>query len=295
VSKRNRVIAVAATLLVAVVLVSTKAINQTSSDNDPFSKPVAITAGPAGLKSGTAPSTSGLMWLLASNLKGANLQRVREKDGRVLGIVPLPKEASTVSESSGGYLLVGLNGLASGAVRILSAKGGATLGSIPTSGPVIDMVTAADGVTAYILSKTRSARVVDVINLETRRIVSHVPVPLQTSSIAVSPDQMSMYSLEPNGLISLIDVGTSRITDRFSTDSYARHLAASLDGTKLLVLKGALNANNVSVIDIVTQRTVAVVPAPANTVWIQSSLDGSQIVNFIGTPTMGNVQIFQIP
>lgn len=294
-SRRNGVLVIVVAAVIAVGIVAAKAFNHSSSEIDPFSKPVAVTPGPAGLTGGTAPSTSGTMWLLASSLKGANLQRVREKDGHVLGILPLPREARTLAESNGGYLLVGLKGLTAGAVRLLSATGGATLGSIPTSGPVIDVVGAADGVTAYVLSAPRSARVVDVINLETRQIVSHIPVPLQTTSIAVSPDQASIYTLEPNGLISLIDVGTSRITDKFSIESGARHLAASLDGTKLLILKGPMNSNNVSVVDVITQRTIAVVPAPANTVWITASLDGSQIVDFVGTPTMGNVQIFQIP
>ena len=113
-------------------------------------------------------------------------------------------------------------------------------------------------------------------------------------SIAVTADQTTLFALESNGGISIIDLGTSKVTQKFQVGPDARHLAVTLDGTKFLVLKGPLNSNNVSVINVATQRTVYVSPAPANTRSIIATADGSQIVNFVGTNIVGNVQSFLI-
>ena len=268
--------------------------NGSEGDHAASNKPVLVTPGPVGLTSGTAPSPSGSMWLLSNTPKGANLQRVRSQSGRVLGIIPLPKEAQVVAESSGGYLGVGLAGVRSGAIVLLGSTGGATLGTIPVSGPVQDLVAGVDGLTMYALTQSGSARVVDIAILANRKVMSHVPVPLHTVSIAVTADQTTLFALESNGGISIIDLGTSRVTQKFQVGPDARHLAVTLDGTKFLVLKGPLNSNNVSVIDVATQRTVYVSPAPANTRSIIATADGSQIVNFVGTNIVGNVQSFLI-
>lgn len=284
----------AVALVVAVVVVGISLTKGSDSHNPALDKPVLVTAGPAGLVSGTAPSQNGAMWLLAKTPKGANLQRVRSKSGRVLGIIPLPKEASVVAESSGGYLGVGLAGSNSGAIVLLGSTGGATLGSIPVSGPVVDLVAGVDGLTYYALTKVGGVGVVDIALLATRKVMSHVPVPRNTTSIAVTADQTTLYALESNGSLSAIDLGTSRVIQNFKVGPDTRHLALTLDGTKFLVLKGPLNANNVSVIDVATQRTIYVSPAPANTNWIVATTDGSEIVNFVGTGTFGNVQSFLI-
>ena len=268
--------------------------NGSEGDRAASVKPVLVIPGPVGLTSGTAPSPSGSMWLLSNTSKGANLQRVRSQSGRVLGIIPLPKEAQVVAESSGGYLGVGLAGVRSGAIVLLGSTGGATLGSIPVSGPVQDLVAGVDGLTMYALTQSGSARVVDIAILTNRKVMSHVPVPLNTVSIAVTADQTTLFALESNGGISVIDLGTSRVTQKFQVGPDARHLAVTLDGTKFLVLKGPLNANNVSVIDVARQRTIYVSPAPANTQSIIATADGSQIVNFVGTNIVGNVQSFLI-
>ena len=283
-----------AALTVVVVAVTMSLTGGKGSHNPALDKPVLVTPGPAGLVSGTAPSPNGAMWLLAKTAQGANLQRVRAKSGKVLGIIPLPKEASVVAESTGGYLGVGLAGLKSGASVLLGSTGGATLGSIPVSGPVIDLVAGVDGLTYYALTQSGGASVVDIALLATRKVMSHVPVPRATTSIAVSADQTTLYALELNGSLSAIDLGTSRVTQNFKVGLDTRHLALTLDGTKFLVLKGPLNADNVSVIDVATQRTVYVSPAPANTKWIIATTDGSEIVNFVGTSTFGNVQTFLI-
>ena len=206
----------------------------------------------------------------------------------------MPKESQVVAESNGGYLGVGLAGVKSGAVVLLGSTGGATLGSIPVSGPVFDLVAGVDGLTMYALTQAGGARVVDIAALANRRVMSHVPVPLLTVSIAVTADQTTLFALESNGGLSIIDLGTARVTQKFQVGPDARHLAVTLDGTKFLVLKGPLNSNNVSVIDIATQRTVYVSPAPANTRSIIATADGSQIVNFVGTNIVGNVQSFLI-
>lgn len=260
-----------------------------------FDKPVLITAGPAGLVGGTPPDATRSMWQLARTSSGANLQRVKVITGKVTGIIPIPKESMVVTESTGGVLGIGLRGQNAGAVHLLSATSGETLSSVPVSGPVLDLVSGADGVTMYALTATKTARVVDVIDLKGRVVVSHIPVSMQSVSIAVSPDQAALYILEPSGHILMIDVATSRVTDNFNVEPDGRHISATLDGTKLLLLKGPLNSSNVAVIDVITQRTVGVIAAPANTVWITTSLDSRQVIDLVGTPTIGNVQTFLIP
>ena len=279
-----------------VVIVLAATWNTGGSDVAPTSdKPVLIAAGPAGLLSGTAPSQEGMVWLLAKTERGANLQRVRLSSGKVVGIIPLPKEASVISQSFGGYLGVGISTIAAGAVELYGSTGGAVLGTIPVSGKVIDLVAGVDGSTFYAASQAGPTKVLDVISIPARRVTNHIPLPARTVSVAITADQTTLFTLESNGTISVVDMGTSRINQSFPAGPDARHMCITPDGTRLLVLKGPLNASNVSVLDIATQRTTSVVPAPANSRWIVATADSTQVVNFVGTSEMGNVQTFLLP
>jgi hypothetical protein len=69
-------------------------------------------------------------------------------------------------------------------------------------------------------------------------------------------------------------------------------MALSQDGATLYVLKGSTEDDNVSEIDVTTEATIRVLPAPKNALWIAPSSDGAQLFDFVGTAKTGNIQSF---
>ncbi len=72
-------------------------------------------------------------------------------------------------------------------------------------------------------------------------------------------------------------------------------MAVSSDGASLYVLKGEGAGRNVAVVDLATQAVTSVLPAPAGSVDVVLSPDGSMLYQIVGTPDVGNVQVLRLP
>ena len=279
--------------VVVIIIVVTSLSSSTAKKTTPVSvKPLSIVAGPAGIVSGATPDSSNDSWVLVNLGNRANLQDINVTTGKVAGVDPITNQAHVVTVAPGGQIGLGLGVGVSGAVEFFSPQGFNLQGEVPLSGPVTDLVTGSDGTTYYALQDVKGAFSATVIDAKTMKVTGTVPLPSQTLSIAVSPDLTTIYSLQSNGDITLADIQTGKPTQKIPFTAGARQLVLSQDGSTLYVLKGSVQDDNVSEIDIATEATVRVLPAPKNTQWITPSSDGTELYDFVGTATTGNIQSF---
>jgi DNA-binding beta-propeller fold protein YncE len=255
-------------------------------------RPLLVIPGPKGIVGGTTPNASDRSWVLVNIHGKANLQLINAKTGALGGIIPLSKEARTVAVATGGNVGVGLSSGRSGAIEFFSAVGFAKIGVVALPGPVKDLVAGSNGTSFYALVDLRGNDSVDVISVKTFRIAGTIPLPSKTVSIAVSPDLATIYALQEDGKISLANGQTGQVTQSFRSAAGGRQIALSIDGSTLYVLKGGIINDNVAIINVATESTVAVLPAPAQCQRIAPSLDGTQLLDFVGSATYGNIQIF---
>jgi DNA-binding beta-propeller fold protein YncE len=296
--RRHQVRAIGLTVagIAALTLLAACSSGPSTAGSPPVAKKAdrVITA-PAGLEAGAEPQPSGFMWVLAGTGAVKTIDQLTlgsDNAGKVQRILPASLSASTVSESSSGLVALGLATSSTGAVLFLNGSTGAQIGTTALGAPVLDLVAGTDGSTFYALNGTSTSMSVSVISSLNDQVTSTVPVPLDTVSIAIQPNQQNILALEPTGWLSEIGVSGGRVIAQFPVGKGARTIALSNDGSTVYVLKDVAGSSNVGVIDAATERQVKALPAPANTVDIQVSLDGSLVYDLVGTPKYGNIQMF---
>jgi hypothetical protein len=261
------------------------------SDTVAAVSPLSITPGPAGLIGGAAPNSSGGLWVLVSLNGKANVQLIYTSSKVPPVTFPVSNTASTVAVNYDGTLGVGLATGKTGAVQFYKTPRMTTLGTVALPGPVTALVDGTSGNAFYALVSVRGAESVDVVNAVTHKITLSIPMPAQTDSIAISPDQSTVYALQGNGTVSVIDAASHDVIQSFAVTPGDRQLAISPDGSQLYVLKGSVASDNVAVINLATQSTVRVLPAPASCQGIVVS-PGGQLYDLVGTSNYGNIQVF---
>jgi DNA-binding beta-propeller fold protein YncE len=292
VKRRWWVVCAAAVVLVVVTVVVVIASGASSAPAQAEVKPLLVVPGPAGTVGGTAPDSSGRVWALV-NLKGvANAQLISLSTGHVDAAVALPTSARALARGPGGVIALGLSAQNRGALEFYSATGATKMGVVALSGPVSDVVSGVDGKTFYALEDIHGAKSVSVVNDQSLRVQGTIPLPSTAVSIAVSANGTTVYALEPQGHIDLINVASGAVEQSFIIGSGGRQLVMSADGGTLYVLHGTHAVDNVAVIDVATESTVSVLPAPASCQWIALSADGTQLADFVGSSTAGNIELY---
>jgi dTDP-glucose pyrophosphorylase len=267
--------------------------HMTPSSTTLTSAPLSAVAGPKAELDATAPSAQGDSWVLTSTATGSNLQSINVNTGKVTEIIPTPLHSRAVAQSEGGALGLGEGTDTSGAVEFLRAPAATPTGVVAVSGPVISLAAGVDGVTFYALEQVHANRAVAVINSLTHKVSATLPMPSDAVSIAVDPGQSQIYALGSGGLTSIVSIATGKVTSQFPTGAAGRFLAISPDGSTLYVLDGSPILDNVAVVDVATEAIVRYLPAPQYTTAIAPSIDDSTLADFVGTPSMGNVQLFR--
>ncbi len=247
-------------------------------------------AAPSGLIAGTTPQPNGTIWVLAGTKHVRTINEIDLATGQQHATVGMSNAAQAVAQSSTGGLAVGLGSAHAGAVELRSASGAVTH-TIPVGAPVISLAFGDDGTTLYVLDGTAKTRSVTVIDTSTHRTTRTIGLPADARSIAPTPNQRAIWSLQASGTLQETSLRTRKPIESFPLGSPGIAVATSPNGEVLYALKGTPSTANIAVISAATEQIRHVLPAAADSVDLGVSLDGSQLYDFVGSPSFGNVQI----
>ncbi len=250
---------------------------------------------PAGLADAGTPQPNGTMWVLVKKATAANIQLLDLSTHHVEGVVPVSASASAITELSTGTVALGTATAGTGSVELRNGTTGALESIVPVSGPVRGLAPGSNGTSLYVLEGTAAVETVTILDSQTGKIVGEVPVGSGTVAVVPSPDASQVYAVQTNGLVLDAATAGSAVTARFSVSGGSvLDATMSPDGSALYVLKGLGPVRNVSVVNTGTERVLQVLPAPANTVAVQVSPDGTLLYEAVGASTYGNVQAISL-
>lgn len=276
----------------AAVLLSACTSSPSHGSDARETKPTKVIPGPAGLIAGTAPQLNGDLWVLAGTLGIRTLHQLDLTTDTFGPALPATGSATSLTQSSSTLLGLGLASSLTGAVEFVDGATGATISTVAVGGPVREVTAGSDGSTFYALDGSSHSATVSAVSSITNTVKSVIPVPGDTISIAVDPNQQRIYALESDGDVSIVSV-PGKVLSRFPVGSNPKTLALSGDGDTMYVLKGTANGTeNVGVINVSLESQTKALPAPTGTTDIAVSSDGATLYAFVGTPSVGNVQLF---
>jgi DNA-binding beta-propeller fold protein YncE len=255
-------------------------------------KPQHIFAAPKNLLAAGQPQPSGTFWALAGDTASKGLFDISLADGNGIGSVSVSNAATSVSESLSGVIGLALGTAKAGALELRNGTTGKVIKSVPLGAPASEVVVGSGGM-FYVLNGTAKSASVTVVNSQDGTVQGTIPMPLNTVSIAPDSLGVSVYALQPDGQVSEVAIAGGKITTTFATGPGGRSIALSPDGSALYVLRSLGLDANVAKVDIATQSVRQVLPAPANSLQILVSADGSELYQLVGTPSYGNIQVFK--
>ncbi|MHB8318854.1 MAG: YncE family protein [Acidimicrobiales bacterium] len=285
---RSRTCAVAiATLIVAVALAGCGG----AVTSAPAVKPVAIYPAPAGMLAGGAPQPSGAMWVLAGPASSRAAYEMNLLNGQLVNHFPVSSNAQTVAQLPDGPVLIGISTATSGAIQVFNSQTLQMTATWPLPGPILQLRAGQGG--AYALVQVGRTESIEQFSA-TGTLLRTLPVPSDTVAITADPVNAKAYVLEANGVVSTVNAA-GQTTTVYKVSASGRDIVSDPTTKQLFILKGITALSNISVVSIQTQSTIGVLPAPANCVGIQISSDGSQLYALVGSPNIGNVQVFTLP
>ena len=266
-----------------------------SARKKPATTRVMSMGAPAGLEGVGPPQPNGNMWVLAKKATAANVQLLDLSTHKIEGIVPVSANASAITELSTGTVVVGTATAHTGSIEFRNGTTGALERTVSISGPVKALAPGSNGTTVYVLEGTPAVETVTIVDSQTGKVQGVVPAGSRSVAVAASPDGSQVYAVQANGLVLDAETAGNAATARFTVSGgSAVNAVLSPDGSVLYVLKAVGPVRNVSVVNVGTESVVKVLPAPANTVAVQVSPDGTLLYEAVGAPTYGNVQAISL-
>lgn len=248
----------------------------------------------AGLIAGTPPTSDDRAWSLAGTPTVKTLTQLDLRTGKQLGIVPVSASATSVALSVSGVIGLGLGTNRSGAIEFHNGTTGAPLSSTPLAEPVIDVAAGADGTTFYALYAKGRVNTVAVINQESGLVEATLPVLTNAVAIVPTPDQQAVYVLSGSGIVDEVSASDGHRLAEISLPTAGVDLALAPSGKTLFVLGGSSSAPSISIVDLATDAQQAVIPAAADSVAIAPGLDDDHVYDYVGSSTIGNVQLIKL-
>ncbi len=255
--------------------------------------PEHIFAAPNGLLAAGQPQANGTLWALAGSPASKGLFGISLASGKGTGSISVTSAARSVSESLAGVVGLALGTARTGALELLNGTTGKVTKIVPLGAPARGVVVGSDGATFYVLNGNAKSASVTLVNSRNGDEQGTVPVPLNTVSVVPDAQGVSLYAVQPSGRVSQIAIAGGKIMSSFAVGPAARSLALSPDGATLYVLKDVGSGANVAEVNLATESVQRVLPAPANSLQVLVSADGSQLYQLVGTPTYGNIQVLQ--
>jgi hypothetical protein len=237
------------------------------------------------------------MWLVAGSPTAKTLQEINLLTGTIVKVVPIGADADSVVESPTGLLAVGYSGT-SGPVEFRSGSSGSLIHAVTVGAPVKAIAPGSDGTTFFVLSGTSTETSVNVVSTTGSTEPPSTGVSLNTIALAVGTNDDQLYLLESSGSVAVtplgLPAGQTPANGSFFVGTEPERLALSADGSLLFVLKGSRDGSNIAVFNAATGQQRKVLPAPADSVDVLTSIDSTHIYVLVGTPTVGNIQVYPV-
>ena len=214
--------------------------------------------------------------------------------GKQSAAIGVSNSAQTLAQSSTGVLALGLGAARTGAIELLNASTGSITSTIPVGAPVISLAFGDDGVTLYALDGRAKTRSVTIVNTSTGKVTGTIGLPADARAIVPTPNQKAIWSVERSGTVQETSLTNRKPIESFDTGNPGIAIAVSPSGETLYVLKGTATQANIDLIATATEHVAHVLPAAANSVDIGISLSGSQLYDFVGSPSYGNIQVLDL-
>ena len=291
--KKWQITVTSAVLAIALVATFFMSSSRSGDSTQPTTiTPVQTWSGPASIVSGAIIDGANQAIALVNTGDTANLQVISLSSNKTLGIKPMSNAANAVTFNSHNTLAVGHGTGRAGSISFYQYPGLRLLSTIPMAGPVRQVSAAVTGNVFSALIKVGVVVSAAVVNSATHATLTTIPLPSNTTAIALSPDGLMLYAAISTGKVLVFSTSTNSQLYTFAAGGAFIAMSASSDGTSLYGLKTTTSGENVSVVDLATQAVVSVLPAPKATKAIQVSARGNSLFDFVGTEKYGNIQSF---
>jgi DNA-binding beta-propeller fold protein YncE len=250
--------------------------------------PQRIIPAPRSLLAASSPQPDGAVWVVAGS-SSFGLFKLNSASGAEDTSMSVSHAARSVAENSAGVVAIGLGTRTSGALELIRSGGAGKTVSLPA--PAVQVVSASTGTSFYVLTAWPKSASVSVVSAS-GRLLTAVPAPAGSVSIAADPQQGQIYALQHDGIVDEIGLASGKIQSTFTVDGDGMSIAMSPNGSRLFVLKGTPSVSNIAVIDTATESVLKVLPAPSHCVQLAVSPDGAHLYEAVGSPGYGNIQVF---
>lgn len=255
--------------------------------------PQRIIPAPRSLLAASSPQPDGAVWVVAGS-SSFGLFKLNSASGAEDTSMSVSHAARSVAENSAGVVAIGLGTRTSGALELIrsgTAKSSGASKTVSLPAPAVQVVSASTGTSFYVLTAWPKSASVSVVSAS-GRLLTAVPAPAGSVSIAADPRQGQIYALQHDGIVDEIGLPGGKIQSTFTVDGDGMSIAMSPNGSRLFVLKGTASVSNIAVIDTATEGVLKVLPAPSHCVQLAVSPDGAHLYEAVGSPGYGNIQVF---
>jgi hypothetical protein len=263
-----------------------------SNPHSSFTLPKGIVPGPSGIISGALVGDGQHAWVLTNTGTASNAQYISVSTGKVSEIIPTSINATSIAVESKNLIAVGAGTSTTGFVAFINTTTKTEIGVIPTAGPVSAIHKAPNSNNFYAMISTPTAKAIQILNPMLMQVEAQsLPLPIDANTFVPSRDGRSIVVLKSSGTITYLSSTTGQLTQTFKVGDNPIAATMNSSGTRLYVLKG-IGSENVAVINTTTEAVLKALPAPQNARDLALTPNGANLVTFVGTDLLGNLQTF---
>jgi hypothetical protein len=240
------------------------------------------------------PNAATQTWVLSGTKLVKEISLVTLATHRTATTVGVDTGARSVATSANGIVAVAGGHGPAGTLDLYAVGNGRLQAVVPLAGPALTVVSGAHATSFWVIEQIGSQRVLASFSSTGTPLGGAVPVSSGLTDIAVFPDQSALWGLLANGTIEQITLPTGQVATSFGTGQAATALALSPSGSTAYVLRSAIAAPNVAVVNLDTQADTFVYPAPAHSVALVMSADGRKLYVAASSRRFGDIQAIEL-
>jgi YVTN family beta-propeller protein len=181
----------------------------------------------------------------------------------------------------GSLLYVGNRG--DNSLKVINLQNDQMIASVDLGAIPVAIAASKDGSRIYVATPLTGIKVINATNYE---IIATIPCQQLSGAIAISPDDKWIYAASDEEVL-IINAINNTVATAVAVDGLATGIVVTPDGNSLYVTNQ--NRNNVSVINLKTDKAIAVIPADLRPMAIAISPDGSRV--YVANQTLNIVSV----